>query len=845
MIRVTEIVFGLEKMWLHRHLDARLLPWHLCFIGLIAGIVLGHEFNRNLSIQTFLFILSASCLCISLVLHNMLNKTSDQTSATHFIQHPVCWILAWILLWGTFGIYLGQPDAHEQIPENTPCMVTGRIEKIPPGTQQIRAAITDWVCPEQNLTHHTSHPVYVQIKLTHEELAISHGLTQGEWFQAQAVFTRFQAPDVPGMFDAQQWARSEKLSGRLKRTNDTWHLYPKSSFTLMQTLELSRRHAFEILSEHSPEGIVPALVLGSGKRIDAHTRDTFGKLGIAHVLAVSGLHFGIVALVIVFIFRKIARRSRWIMRRFGCNRFATAASIPALLLYLFFVGSPISAQRALIMASCCCFGRLFHRHPNRTRSLMIAGILILVFDPMAVFAISFQLSFSAVLGILWGMDFYETQIRQRILELSLSTRLKKYLSMFASTLIMTLSTSLTTAPFVIFHFGQLPVFGIFANLFVIPYVSFVLMPLAIIASLWIILGFPGTTVITRVTSFAETLLTKFADGYDNTIPASCIDVPIHILPIAASILLAVVLLCHFKPTPKRLILAATSTIFMITLLIIIATNPRILTSSDELHISFVSMGQADATLIEFPSGHTMLVDIGSEIQKEVNTGEIRMLPYLRHKAIHHIDTLILTHGDYDHVAGILPVLENCTIGQVWYNGMSHHEIPFWYAEILKHNIPIRDVTQIPATHSFGAANIDILWPTAEGIADLEDQGLLNENESSIVLRLQYAEFSLILMGDAGSAVEAQLIATRRISPVTVLKAGHHGSKSASSQEWIDVTAPHFAIYSVGLHNRYHFPHRDVEERFLASHTQTFRTDQQGTIRMTTDGHHLHIETMHD
>ena len=101
------------------------------------------------------------------------------------------------------------------------------------------------------------------------------------------------------------------------------------------------------------------------------------------------------------------------------------------------------------------------------------------------------------------------------------------------------------------------------------------------------------------------------------------------------------------------------------------------------------------------------------------------------------------------------------------------------------------------------------------------------------------------MGDAGAAVESQLIARHQISPVTVLKAGHHGSKSASSPEWIEATSPRFAIYSVGPHNRYHFPHRDVEERFFASHTQTYRTDQQGTIRMSTDGHHLDIETMRD
>ena len=845
MIRVTEIVFGLEKMWLHRHRDARLIPWHLCLIGLMAGIVIGHENSRSVWIQTYFLILTVSSLVISLFLHHRAIKTAFQPDAACSIKRSVCWILAWILLWGTLGIYMGQPVHHVQMPENTPCQVTGRIEKILPGTPQIRVAITDWICPDQNLNIHTAHPFYAQMKLTPQELEISQGLTKDQWFQTQAVFTRFQPPDVPGMFDPQQWALSENLSGRLKRTQPFLTLYPNAHHNLSQSLELARRHAFEILAKHSPEGIVPALVLGSGRLIDDQTRDTFGRLGIAHVLAVSGLHFGIVALVIVFFFRKTAHLFPWIMRRFGCNRFATAAAIPALLLYLFFVGAPISAQRALIMASCCCFGRLLCRKPNRSRALIFAGILILLFDPMAIYAISFQLSFCAVLGIIWGMDFYEALIRQRILELSLSSRLKKALAMFASTLIMTISTSLTTAPVVMVHFGQLPIFGIFANLLVIPYVSFILMPLAILATLWIIIGLPGTDLITKITSLAETLLTHFANGYEHIIPASCLDIPMHPLPILASILLAVAVLCHFKPSPKRCFLALMSSVLMIAVILITALKPQILTGTDDLRISFIAMGQADATLIEFPDGHTMVVDIGSEIQNDINAGETRMLPYLKRNAIRHIDTLVLTHADYDHVAGIQSLLENCTIGQVWYNGQSYNEIPFWYAEILNHRIPIHRVTQLTPTQNIGNATVQILWPTIEGLNALNDAGQLNENESSVVLRLQYAGFSLLLMGDAGSAVESWLIAQNQIEPVTVLKAGHHGSKSASSQAWIDATGPNFAIYSVGAHNRYHFPHRDVEERFLASHTHTFRTDQQGTIRMTTDGHHLHIETMRD
>lgn len=835
MLRVTEFAFGLEKKWIHHHKDAQCIPWYLCLIAMMAGIWVGDGLFVGALSSLFLMI---SQLFVILAL--MLSKKAT-TGEGLWHYSNVIWMILWIMLWVNFGLWLVQPAKVHLMPENIECGIRGRIEKIEPGLSRVTSTIQSWQCG--NDIHLGK--ISVTMMMTEEELDPERSeITLGTEFWTTGTFEHIQSPDVPGMFDKRERAQIQGIYGEIKRKKNDREFQPLEIVTkdvkLSGRIERSRRKTYQKLLGVSPEGILPALVLGTPRGIPQETRANFSHLGIAHILAVSGLHFGIVAILIHTIIKLLVGRMPWVMRRWGKNRAATAASFPALVLYLVFVGAPISAQRALIMAAICCLARLFSTRPDTIRSLAVAGLIILTIHPMSLFDVGFQLSFTAVYGIILGMKFYEEEIRMRIMEKDLPKKLEVICSSFVSMIIMTISTSLTTAPVVIHYFGQLPLLGIVTNLVVIPYVSFILMPAAILAAIFVMTGLPGTEYIIWLACKAEILLTQFADVSAENIPLAYLDISPHPIYCAAAIFLAAALLYHFKLNIRRISIATIAGILMIACLIQSQVNPSFFNQNHDLNISFIAMGQADATLIEFPDGRTMLIDAGSEIGRTDNAIPKRLTTYLKTMGIRHIDTLVITHSDYDHTGAIPELLKACTIGQIWHNGLEADDLPWKQLTV---GIPQSDIRNVQFSTVPNQPEITILWPNPESKTILMDEDSLNPNESSIVLELRYGDFKGIFAGDAGIPVETQLL-SKVPDHVTLLKVGHHGSKSASSEAWINRLSPKLAVFSAGTHNMYKFPHLAVQERLQKVSSRMYQTGTDGTIRMRTNGRQIFVETVH-
>ena len=836
MIRVTELAFGLEKNWIHQYRDTRNVPWHICFISLIAGIFLGdwadiciHGLWAHLFWGGLAFVLVAG-LCM---------EHRDLCAGGRTCRKVVVWLGTWCLLWFVLGFWQGSPGRVETPPEDIICRIEGQIESIPPGTLQMTVMLRRWEC-EGALGNGR---VRVRINMSKEELSVTErALYRGDMIRTEGVFSRYDVPEVPGMFDVQGWAHAQRLSGNFRRQEQNGRfsdLYVLShDVGLRSRLELGRRHAFEKLSKVSPEGIMPALVLGSTKGISDSTRQSFGHLGIAHVLAVSGLHFGLIAVLVHIVLSRIFGMFPWIMRRFGRNRAAFICSVPVLAVYLLFVGVPISAQRALIMAVCCGIARLFARRSEGARALSVAGIIILGLEPLSILTVSFQLSFSAVLGIIWGMEFYERELRLKIIERVTNVRIQKACCSLVSMLLMSLSTSLTTAPFVIYHFGQLPILGILTNLVVIPYVSFILMPAAMIAAFCAVIGVECEWIYWAA-GMAERILVESAAFFERSIPLSYVEMTPHLVPCVLAAMTAIVVLYRFRPTRIRLTMSTAVCIIMLLCIAVDQTGIRLWTRTGDLRMSFVAMGQADATLIEFPDGTIMVMDVGAELGREESAVQVRLIPYLRRLGIRHIDKLVLTHSDYDHVGGLGDLLAYSSVGEIWHNGLE--EGVSWQA--LAGDIPLVDVRTLESRVSMGEVDVDVLWPRYGSEEILREENALNPNESSVVIRIGYRDFSLLLQGDAGAVVEQHLLLAEP-ERVTVLKAGHHGSKTASSEAWVEQIRPQFTVFSVGKNNRYHFPHREVVERISDYSSGMYQTGYDGTVRMMTNGHQLRVDVMH-
>lgn len=829
-MKATDIAFGLEKQYQKKRHDIWNVPHHVGFLAFVAGIVRGDGMP---AMSWFGMGWLCAILCLFLV--------SLALQARYGAKTPLwcgIWLFGWCALCFSLGVYRAAPRLERVMPEHAVCRVLGKIERMPPGASQVEVRVLEWHCGGESRSGSF---------LARMPLDVSKD--GGDWnsgmgFEGEMAFERYALPEAPGMFDARGWAHANGIAGHLVRNRRAWTRLTRvgdGGWNIMGKIERARREAFEKMSPHHANGIAAALVLGVTRDIAEDTREEFGRLGIAHLLAVSGLHFGLIACMACWLLNKIFALSPWIMRRIGRQRAALAVSVPMMVLYLLFVGAPVSAQRALIMFLACAFGKMMGRRGDRMRALACAGGLILFIDPRALFSLGFQLSFSAVAGVVWGLAFYENACRMKIEDWDIASWLRKGLASVLSAFLITVSTALTTAPFVVYYFGQLPFLGTFFNLVAIPFVSFLLMPAAIGAAVFWIFDLPGAFAVNWVCQILEEALVVSVAWVDAHVPLVCLDMAPNFYVCVVLGMSSVGMLFRLTAARWRLYGTAFMASVFLGIVAVFQISPRLLTKPNHLRITFVAMGQADATLVEFPNGHVMLVDAGSELGKTKNATRQRLIPMLKRLGIRRIDTLVVTHQDYDHTAGLPWLFQKVAIGEIWHNGAplvdGGHD---WRQDA--GDLPLYDVASLPRHHEFGRTQLQILWPVG-GLNDPE-----NQNESSIILRIQDAWFSALLMGDAGAQTEARLISLygEALGKVTVLKAGHHGSRRSSAAGWIAHTRPRFVIFSAGRYNRYRFPHDEVLMRIAEfSHAVSLRTDWNGTVTVDTDGQRLFYSTAWD
>lgn len=244
------------------------------------------------------------------------------------------------------------------------------------------------------------------------------------------------------------------------------------------------------------------------------------------------------------------------------------------------------------------------------------------------------------------------------------------------------------------------------------------------------------------------------------------------------------------------------------------------TSGHEMQVHFIDVGQGDSILIESPSGKTMLIDGG------VKGAGQQIVSYLKELGINKLDIVVATHPDADHIGGLIPVLDNMTIEQFYDSGKVHTSQTFeeMLTRIDEKNIPYH-VPKIGDDIEFDKdVNVKVL--------NANDQATDN-NDASIVLKMTYGNVSFLLTGDAGVALEKEML--QYDVKATVLKAGHHGSNTSSSEEFIQAVKPEVTILSYGEDNKYGHPHAEIVDRLQAIGSKIYATADLGTITVSTDG----------
>jgi competence protein ComEC len=588
-------------------------------------------------------------------------------------------------------------------------------------------------------------------------------------------------------------------------------------------------------------GIFKALVLGEQGDIPEEIKEYFILTGTAHLLAISGDQFGIVALLSFSLLIWILKRSEFLLLSISVRKWAAGLTIPCIVLYAFIAGGGISVIRAAIMVMTFLFSILLNRERNLLHTLALAAFLILIFSPPSLFDVSFQLSFLAVLSILYLVPRILQEFRQEEISLLLKASWKKNILKYTRlSLLVTGVAILGTAPFVALHFNRFSPIGFITNLFIIPWVGFVIVPLSLTASVFSFFFIPFATFLINMNSFITLILLR-AMAFFASLPFASIFVS---TPTVFEIVLFYSLLflaVHFRKGKKfRYLFAGLCIVFACDLAYWSLKD----SFQKDLNLTFIDVGHGDSILIEFPKGKKMLIDGGGLYEDRFDIGKNVIAPFLWKKKIRRIDTLVLTHPDPDHLKGLNFIASQFSIGEFWDNGYQTLSEPYLQLKetLRQKKIKTHSLNEETPPLTIHGVELSVLNPPARNAMQRKVQHLRDLNNSSLVMRLRFKNVSFLLAGDVGKEAEARMLRSGRGLRADILKIPHHGSSYSSSLAFVDRVKPVYAILSVGERNIARLPHPDVLKRYLQLGSRIVRTDQHGAITVVTDGEGIEVKT---
>lgn len=641
----------------------------------------------------------------------------------------------------------------------------------------------------------------------------------------------------PGAFDYQTFLKRQGIFGAVHTGADKITLLPAENLLLfnrfLQGVEKTRNRFYHFvmtrLKNQDTAHILAALVTGKKQQMPAHLRDNFSRAGASHLLAISGLHLGILSIIFYNLFNWILSGFPSLVIPARARKTAGMLTLVPLCLYAFFCGFSPSTQRAFIMISLFMVAFLGEKQTHPLNILAGAGILILMADPGSLFSISFQLSFSAVLFIILGLGVVA---RYQMPHIPLVP------GFLVSICMVTVLAGLGTFPLIARYFNMVSLVQIPANLVLVPVIGFICLPLGLV-SLVFWPPAPGIsavflTMAAKLVSFCLLFidwLTGFPFSWSHLPSLSIYDVAAIYAVMGAGFYTV-----SFKRTkPVIMVCAAIITIVCVHGIREL-TKTRL---SRHMSITVLDVGQGSAALIQTIEGKKILVDGGGfSGGTSFDTGRHIVAPFLWQQRIMALDAVILTHPDADHMNGLVFILENFKVGSVVKNADKslRKEYEHIMAACRSRQIPvfIPDCTQNKMIYD----NTQFEFFQCESV-----QPGLDANDNSLVFKLKFKTFYMLFPGDIMETREGLLARAVQQHPgARILLAPHHGSNTSSTKVFLDKVHPESVIISCGFDNRYGFPHPDVLDRYRQKGIRIFRTDAHGAVTITSSGNGYTIVT---
>jgi len=677
----------------------------------------------------------------------------------------------------------------------------------------------------------------------------------GDFIRFHSKIKKIQSFHNPGSFNYERYLNRQGIyvSGFVANSAGIVLIRHNSADHFWYYIENFRLHLQHLIYVNAPtpqREILEAMIIGNQKAIPPAVQDDFAKTGTSHILSISGLHIGMVAAGGFFLIFLLLKSSEYLMLKFNIIKMATAAAFIPVIIYSLVAGMGTTVLRSTLMALAFLAALMIRKQRDLYNSLFGAALIILIITPESIFEISFQLSFSAVFALLY--------IVPRFSNITLGTPssaphwLQKLIRHVYIFILVSIAATLGTMPLIVFYFNRVSAVTIFANAIAVPLLGM----LTLIPAMASILTAPFSPWLTGFFIKTASFLTGIAVDIIHRLASLSWSTFSFAKPNIAEIILFYFFIFFLIETiaPQGKInnrgFAARHRSFVKAALLIsvafILADAVYLAFKDQystdLKITAIDVGQGSATLIQLPYGINMLIDGGGFSDSSFDMGKSVIAPFLYSKRIGKINVVVLTHPHPDHLQGLIYIVNNFDVKEVWCTGVKADDDRYllWEKTILDKKIKIRQLSSQSPPENISGAHIQFLWPLHEKIHNNQEVSDDDTNDSSLVTKITYGDRSFLLTGDISESVEARLIASGQTLKSDLLFMPHHGSNHSNSLDFIRAVSCRYAIASAGRNNVFRHPQPAVLNRYTSAGVTIYRTDQDGAITVLTDGKKINI-----
>jgi competence protein ComEC len=602
-----------------------------------------------------------------------------------------------------------------------------------------------------------------------------------------------------------------------------WHAFStsKPSFHgLGKAVPLSTRFAH--VSPRS-RAFLNAIILGDKSGLGVGLRDDFVDTGMAHVLAISGLHMGIVGwgFYRIVLFLMVLRRRT---RNIGCPRkWASGWTLAVVWIFTGTIATSPATLRAAIVITCFLVAPLFNRRASALRSLAWAATVLLLHRPDVVFSASFQLSFSAATSLVLVMRRLRLYVEGR--ELRTLVPFRSYQRGILSLLSLNGVAWLVTTPLCLAFFGQWAPAGLLLNLGLLPLASLLVIPMAFGAVALMTLMPDLTSFLSPLLDHTVSLFLDLVGCWADLLPSSQTDAISHAL--GSCLTLSVMLLLH------RMTLLRGMFMFLSLMWLALSADWK----SGTLNVTLLDVGHGDALVVQSPEGGTLLVDSGGSRRvdrRNIALADRTVIPALSRLGATTIDVALVTHSHADHLGAMWRLAQRLTIRELWVGpcATEHPLVRRTAAMVVARGGAVRIVYRGDAVQWAGV-RLQVIWPPID-MRRPDGTCRMSLNNASVVTHIQAHGVRFLMMGDLEEEGEAELLDLGDSVTADVLKVGHHGSRTSTSQALLSRTQPRWALISGKLRPGRMPPHWDVLDRLQRARIRTAITGRDGALQLSVD-----------